>query len=86
MSTLDSATSTAGPRSSRSSSLTVRSFACIRQGIDTGVFIYREGNQVWGKGDPEPAIQVSTTMPSSTRSTTPARRSSGPGPSRCRCS
>ena len=28
--------------------------ACIRQGIDSEVFIYREGNQVWGKGDPAP--------------------------------
>jgi hypothetical protein len=32
---------------------------CIRQGIDTEVFIYREGNQVWGPGDPSPAIQIS---------------------------
>src|SRR5262249_14811768 len=32
---------------------------CIRDGIEAEVFIYREGNQVWGKGDPAPAIQVS---------------------------
>jgi hypothetical protein len=32
--------------------------ACIRQGIDSGVFIYREGDQVWGKGDPAPVIHV----------------------------
>lgn len=32
--------------------------ACIRQGIDSEVFIYREGNQVWGKGDPTPSIRV----------------------------
>ena len=32
--------------------------ACIRQGIDSEVFIYREGNQVWGKGDPVPVIRV----------------------------
>ena len=33
--------------------------ACIRQGIDSEVFVYREGNQVWGKGDPVPVIRVS---------------------------
>ena len=32
--------------------------ACIRQGIDSEVFIYREGSQVWGKGDPTPSIRV----------------------------
>ena len=32
--------------------------ACIRQGINSDVFIYREGNQVWGKGDPAPEIQI----------------------------
>ena len=32
---------------------------CIRQGINNGVFIYREGDQLWGKDDPEPAIKVS---------------------------
>ena len=32
--------------------------ACIRQGIESEVFIYREGNQVWGKGDPAPMIRV----------------------------
>jgi hypothetical protein len=33
--------------------------ACIRDGINTEVFIYREGEQVWGKGDPAPVIQIS---------------------------
>lgn len=33
--------------------------ACIRKGIDTEVFIYREGDQVWGKGDPIPTVQIS---------------------------
>ncbi len=32
---------------------------CIRDGIDGEVFIYREGDVVWGKGDPEPSIQIS---------------------------
>lgn len=32
---------------------------CVRDGIEAEVFLYREGNQVWGKGDPAPAIQVS---------------------------
>jgi len=32
---------------------------CIRSGIETGVFIYREGSQVWGQGDPSPAIHIS---------------------------
>ncbi|MFB3789025.1 MAG: ATP-binding protein [bacterium] len=31
---------------------------CIRQGIEQDVFIYREGNQVWGKGDPTPSIKI----------------------------
>jgi hypothetical protein len=34
-------------------------FECIRNGIDQGVFIYREGSQVWGPGDPRPVIQIS---------------------------
>lgn len=34
---------------------------CIRNGIEAGVFIYREGDQVWGKGDPAPAIAISET-------------------------
>ena len=29
-------------------------FECIRNGIDQGLFIYREGSQVWGPGDPRP--------------------------------
>ncbi len=33
--------------------------ACIRQGIESEVFIYRESNQVWGKGDPAPVITIS---------------------------
>ena len=32
---------------------------CIRKGIQEGVFLYREGEQLWGKGDPEPAIRIS---------------------------
>ncbi|HOE12788.1 MAG TPA: DUF499 domain-containing protein [bacterium] len=32
---------------------------CIREGIEHEVFIYREGNQVWGKGDPSPSIRIS---------------------------
>lgn len=32
--------------------------SCIRQGIQEGLFIYREGSQVWGKDDPAPAIHV----------------------------
>lgn len=31
---------------------------CIRNGIEQGVFIYREGNQVWGQGDPTPAVYI----------------------------
>jgi len=33
--------------------------SCIHHGIEGGIFIYREGDQVWGKGDPQPAIQLS---------------------------
>ena len=32
---------------------------CIRKGIQEGVFLYREGEQLWGKGDPDPAIRIS---------------------------
>jgi hypothetical protein len=32
---------------------------CIRNGIDQGLFIYREGSQVWGPGDPRPVIHIS---------------------------
>ncbi|OQB37303.1 MAG: hypothetical protein BWY09_01641 [Candidatus Hydrogenedentes bacterium ADurb.Bin179] len=32
---------------------------CIQLGIAHDVFIYREGDLVWGKGDPSPAIQIS---------------------------
>ena len=32
---------------------------CIQLGIAHNVFIYREGELVWGKGDPSPAIQIS---------------------------
>jgi hypothetical protein len=32
--------------------------ACIREGIEQGVFIYREGTQVWGKGDPAPSVRI----------------------------
>ena len=32
---------------------------CIRNGIDQGLFIYREGSQVWGPGDPRPVIHLS---------------------------
>jgi hypothetical protein len=34
-------------------------FECIRNGIDQGVFISREGSQVWGPGDPRPVIHIS---------------------------
>jgi hypothetical protein len=34
-------------------------FECIRNGIDQGVFIYREGSQVWGPGDQRPVIHIS---------------------------
>jgi hypothetical protein len=33
--------------------------ACVRDGIDSQVFIYREDNQVWGKGDPSPVVRIS---------------------------
>ena len=32
---------------------------CVRTGIQQGRFIYREGSQVWGPGDPSPVIQIS---------------------------
>ena len=32
---------------------------CIRNGIEQGLFIYREGSQVWGPGDPRPVIHIS---------------------------
>ena len=32
---------------------------CVRTGIQVGRFVYREGNQVWGPGDPSPVIQIS---------------------------
>lgn len=32
---------------------------CIRAGIEQEVFIYREGEQLWGKGDPAPSIRIS---------------------------
>jgi len=32
---------------------------CIRQGIDGGLFIYRQGELVWGPGDPSPSITIS---------------------------
>ena len=35
--------------------------ACIREGVEQGVFIYREGSQVWGKGDPAPSIRINET-------------------------
>ena len=33
--------------------------ACIRNGVDNDVFVYRENDQVWGKGDPPPSIHIS---------------------------
>jgi len=33
--------------------------ACIQLGIDQQVFIYRQNELVWGKGDPTPSIQIS---------------------------
>lgn len=33
--------------------------ACIMNGIEQETFIYREGNQVWGNGDPTPSIRIS---------------------------
>ncbi|HEX8341202.1 MAG TPA: DUF499 domain-containing protein [Tepidisphaeraceae bacterium] len=32
---------------------------CIRQGIDTSFFIYKQGDLVWGPGDPSPSITIS---------------------------
>ncbi len=32
---------------------------CIRDGIEHDVFIYREGDLVWGKGDPAPSVRIS---------------------------
>ncbi len=32
---------------------------CIRNGIDQGLFLYREDSQVWGPGDPRPVIHLS---------------------------
>ncbi|MCP9861398.1 ATP-binding protein, partial [Cyanobium sp. Cruz-8H5] len=32
---------------------------CIRQGIEAGVFVYKQGELVWGKGDPMPSITIS---------------------------
>lgn len=32
---------------------------CIQMGIAHDIFIYREGELVWGKGDPYPSIQIS---------------------------
>jgi hypothetical protein len=32
---------------------------CIRQGIDSSVFIYKQGELVWGPGDPAPSITIS---------------------------
>lgn len=34
--------------------------ACIQRGIDQKTFIYRDGELVWGKGDPTPAIRISS--------------------------
>ena len=31
---------------------------CIRNGIDQGLFIYREGSQLWGPGDMKPVIRI----------------------------
>jgi hypothetical protein len=33
--------------------------ACIRRGIEQEFFIYRSGEQIWGKGDPAPSIAIS---------------------------
>ncbi len=33
---------------------------CIKDGIEQDVFIYREGEQLWGKGDPPPAIRLTS--------------------------
>ncbi|MBF0503023.1 MAG: ATP-binding protein, partial [Candidatus Riflebacteria bacterium] len=32
--------------------------SCIRLGIEQNVFIFREGDLVWGKGDPAPTIKI----------------------------
>lgn len=32
---------------------------CIRQGIDTGLFVYKQGDLVWGPGDPPASITIS---------------------------
>ena len=32
---------------------------CVRDGIEHDVFVYREGELVWGKGDPTPTIKIS---------------------------
>lgn len=32
---------------------------CIRDGIDSDVFIYRKDELIWGKGDPAPSIEIS---------------------------
>ncbi|MCB9932998.1 MAG: ATP-binding protein [Planctomycetes bacterium] len=32
---------------------------CIVQGVQDGVFVYRKGDQVWGKGDPSPTVEIS---------------------------
>ena len=53
--------------------------ACIRQGIDTEIFIYREGTQVWARAIPR-RRSGSTTTASSTPWPTPARNTSGLGP------
>lgn len=34
-------------------------YRCIRQGIENGHFVLREGDQLWGPGDPAPAISIS---------------------------
>lgn len=34
-------------------------FECIRNGIEQGLFIYREESQVWGPGDGRPVIHIS---------------------------
>lgn len=33
--------------------------ACIRQGIETNVFIYQKGELLWGPGDPPGAVEIS---------------------------
>ncbi|HOY69108.1 MAG TPA: DUF499 domain-containing protein [Candidatus Ozemobacteraceae bacterium] len=32
--------------------------SCIRLGIEQSVFVFREGELVWGKGDPAPSIRI----------------------------